>query len=312
MMNLFDLHCDTAFEIFKDKISLYENDCDISLSRAESVFTHYAQVMAIWTNKRKNDEECWLDFLAMRENLVYEAQKNGAEICVSASEAKNAWKKEKSALFLGVEGARIFAGNIERVKEIYDLGVRFLTLQWEGKDVIGGSHDTDAPLTDFGRDVLKKCAEFGIIVDVSHASRAVTAECLAFSKEHGAPVIATHSNSYYVVPHTRNLTDEEAKDIASCGGVIGVSLAPSHLSSACKADILDIIKHISHYFDIGIGRSVCLGCDLDGISSKPEGIVNVADLPKIAAAMIATGFSEEDTENVFYGNAARFAARALK
>lgn len=311
-MNLFDLHCDTAFEIFKAKTSLYENKHDISLARAESTFCHYAQVMAIWTNRRKSDEECWLDFLAMRENLLAEAERWGAKVCVSANEMALAWSAGKSALFLGVEGARILAGKPERIGKLYDLGVRFLTLGWAGSDVIGGSHDTEDGLTDFGREVVNECARLGIIVDVSHASRAVTAECLDFAKEHGSAIMATHSNSYYVTPHTRNLTDEEAKKIAAAGGVIGISMAPEHLNVSGKADISDIIKHISHYFDIGIGSSVCLGGDLDGISSKPEGIECIADIPKIAEAMRAAGFSEEDTENVFWKNAARFVQRVLK
>ena len=311
MMNLFDMNCDTAFEIFKAKTSLYENDHDISILRAESTFGHYAQVMAVWTNRRKSDEECWRDFLDIRENLLCEAEKCGAKICVCANDAKNAWITNETALFLGVEGARILAGRTERIGEIYDLGVRFLTLGWGGSDIIGGSHDTDSPLTDFGREVIRECARLGIIVDVSHASRAVTAECLDFAREHGSAIMATHSNSYYVNPHTRNLTDEEAKKIAACGGVIGISMAPEHLSASGKADVYDIIKHISHYFDIGVGSSVCLGGDLDGISSKPEGIEGIADIPKIAEEMRAAGFSEEDTENVFWKNAARFVQRAL-
>lgn len=310
-MNLFDLHCDTAFEMFKQRAHLYENELDISLARAESAFSQYSQVMAIWTDSHKSDENCWEDFLAVRKNLALEAEKSSARICVSADEAKTAQKQGKSVLFLGVEGARILSGNLDRVDEIYKLGVRFLTLQWKGSDIIGGAYDTDLPLTDFGREVIKRCAELGIIIDVSHSSRKVTAECLEFADCNGCPVAATHSNSFAVARHERNLTDEEAKAVAACGGVIGISLAPMHLNLSGKADISDIIKHISHYFDIGVGKALCLGCDFDGISVKPQGIEGISDLPLIASAMRKYGFAESDIENVFWKNAADFAVRFL-
>ncbi|MGN1096173.1 MAG: dipeptidase [Eubacteriales bacterium] len=308
-MKLFDLHCDTAFEIFKKKSFLFENEHDISFSRAGTAFSSYAQVMAIWTDRKKDNETCYRDFLSMREYLLSQAEKCESVLCLTGNDVKAAWKAGKTAFFLGVEGARILDGKKERIDEIYKLGVRFLTLMWAGKDVIGSSHDICGGLTAFGIYIVERCMELGIAVDVSHASRAVTRQCIDMSKRCGVPIIATHSNSFSVSPHTRNLKDEEAKDIASVGGVIGISLAPEHLSPSGKADISDIIRHAEHYFSLGLSENICLGCDFDGISSKPAGINGITDLAYLADAFVKNGFSSEDTEKIFYKNALSFSER---
>lgn len=310
-MKLFDLHCDTAFEIFKEKTSLFENSHDISVSRAEKTFDSYAQVMAIWTNRRKSDEECFHDFLLMRENLLCEAEKCVARICLCGNDVLSAWKDGKSAFFIAVEGARILCGDINRVDMLYDLGVRFMTLTWGGSDIIGGSHDTDAPLTEFGREAVRKCMKKGIVVDISHASRAVTRECLDIAKEEGKPIIATHSDSYFLNPIGRNLTDGEAIAISSLGGVIGISLAPEHLCKDKAAGIDDIIAHVKHYISLGLSGSVCFGCDFDGIASKPRGINDISSLKDVYYAFLEAGIPQDTVDDIFYRNAERFVLENL-
>ncbi len=311
-MKLFDLHCDTAFEIYKKKTSLKENTHDISLSRAEKAFESYAQVAAIWTRRGKGDEQCYTDFLLMRQNLVSEIERGGAALCYDFEDIERAWQEKKSAFVLAVEGARILAGKIERLSTLHALGVRFLTLAWGADDVIGGAHDTGAPLTDFGREVVREAMRLGIVVDVSHCSRAMTAEVIDIAKELGKSIVATHSNSAAITNLARNLADDEARAIGALRGLIGISLAPVHLCPGGNAGIADIVKNIKHYLSLGLCDTVALGCDLDGIPNKPEGIFGIEDLQKLADALAAEGISEDITEKIFYKNALRFARDNLK
>ena len=84
---------------------------------------------------------------------------------------------------------------IENLKKLYDMGVRFLTLVWAGECSLGGAHDTDIGLTDFGYEVLNGCFELGIVPDVSHASDVMFWQVYEEAKRRGKPFVATHSNS---------------------------------------------------------------------------------------------------------------------
>lgn len=98
-------------------------------------------------------------------------------------------------------------GSLSRLAALYRAGIRVLTLLWGGNTCIGGSHDTDSGLTPFGRAVVRKCHQIGIIPDISHASVASAEEIIEISLSTGKPCIASHSDSYHVFPHTRNLSD---------------------------------------------------------------------------------------------------------
>ena len=309
-MNYIDTHCDTAFEIYKKKEPLFQNSLHISLDAAQE-FEKYAQIMAIWSQSDISNGEGWSQFGAILDNLRSEIEKNEkAALCTSFAECENAFSEGKRGIFLGVEGGNILDAKIWRLDELYDEGVRFLTLVWKGEGCIGGAYDTEAGLTAFGRRVAKTAMEKGIIVDVSHGSGALTDECLSLAEEAGKPVIATHSNSYAVCEHPRNLTDERAKRIAALGGTIGISMAPPHLNRSGTADIADILAHIAHYLDIGLENNVCMGCDFDGVSSLPVGITGIRDIEKLGAA-VEKEFSSDIADKIFFRNAESFLRRFL-
>lgn len=309
-MNLFDLHCDTPFELYKKQTALSENELHISLKKAEC-YRNYAQVMAIWTQHSLDGEAAWEQFLAIRRDFLSKIPSEMATLCLSSADYRKALAEDKRPLFLAVEGASLLCGKPERLPELYRLGVRFLTLVWRESDIIGGAFDTDLPLTPFGREVVRTCFALGMTVDVSHASDAVTEECLVMAEEAEMPVIATHSNSRAVFNHPRNLTDEAAKKIAGCGGIIGVSMAPQHLDAPGEAGIESVCRHIFHYLEIGIGDSVCFGCDFDGIDKTPAGIRDVTHLYKIAQKLALWGVPETTIAAIFYDNAERFVCTHL-
>ncbi len=216
-----------------------------------------------------------------------------------------------SGLILAVEGARLLCGDIGNLDYLYSCGVRFLTLTWAHTDIIGGAHGTDTPLTPFGREVVEKCFDLGIVPDVSHASRKVCAEVTDMARHAGKRITATHSNSFSVHNHERNLTDREFSDIISLGGIVGISLAPEHLGCG-PVGIGDAVRHILHYISVGGISSVALGCDFDGIDSPPEGLGDISHLPRLYDALAHAGLSEDDADRVFWKNAFDFARDELR
>lgn len=311
-MKLFDLHCDTAYNLYHEKQPLTDGSCHISLERAAR-YDRYAQIMAIWTSKRLDNETGFLRFHAISDELLrqVDALPDSAALCRTAEDLHAAWDAGKAALFVAVEDARILDGEIDRLPVLHARGVRFLTLTWGGSTCIGGSHDTEDGLTDFGRLVVERCFALGIIPDLSHASDATIADVLDLARAAGRPVIATHSNARAVRQHNRNLTDEQFAAIRDLGGIVGISLCPAHLAAKdepCTPG--KVVDHIEHYLSLGGADTVCLGCDLDGTGLPPD-FAGVEDLYKIADEMAARGHSDSLIDAVFSDNAVRFIERNL-
>ena len=307
-LKLFDLHCDTASALFDRKESLTKNDLHVDLAKADP-FDTYIQTMAVFSAHRLSDDAAWDRFFDIRKNLLAQLQAHHIPLLQSGGDLADA-TAEKRGVILSVEDARILTGDLRRLDTLYGCGVRFLTLTWSGETCIGGSHDTDAPLTDFGRAVVERCFTLGIVPDVSHASRRVTAEVLAMAKKANRPVIATHSNAFACRQHTRNLTDAEFRAIAECGGIVGISLAPEHLADgACS--IADVVSHIRHYLSLGGESSLCLGCDFDGIDSTPDGLSDLSRLPALADALSENGVPDAVVRRIFFENAYGFAVKNI-
>ncbi|MBQ0010238.1 MAG: membrane dipeptidase [Ruminococcus sp.] len=305
-MKVFDWHCDTAYELYKRGGSLFQNPLHVSLDRTAG-YEAYVQVMAIWSEHSLSDGEAWTQFHAVRDALVRQLQKaDSAVLCTDGSTVRAALESGKRALLLSVEGANLLDAKIWRLRDLWETGVRLITLVWKGADGIGGAYDTDAPLTSFGRRVVIEAMRMGMIVDVSHASRPVIDECLTLSEKTGKPIVASHSNAFAVCGHSRNLTDEHAVAIARTGGRIGISLYPGHLSADGRATVSDVARHVRHFAELGLGKAICLGCDFDGVPTLPDGISGIESMPFLWDSLHSEGFSEEFLSDLFFNNAERF------
>ncbi len=309
-LRLFDLHCDTLYECNKQNKSLVSNDLNLSLKRL-SEYKRFCQVLAMWSDPKDSEDENYRNFFMARELLarqLSEAEKLGISVrlCTDSHTLAEAEDQGSMAVMLAVEGGRLLSDDISRLDSLYEAGVRFLTLVWNKTCKIGGAHDTDEGLTDFGREVVLRCFELGMIPDVSHASAKMTTEVLDLCEKSGKVCVATHSNSYAVCNHRRNLDDASFRRISRLGGIVGVSLAPNHLTGGDKCTIDDIVAHIEHYLSLGGEDTVCLGCDLDGIGHLPEGIDNVSDLYKIAEKLAQNNYNKILIDKIFYANARNF------
>ena len=302
---LFDLHCDTLHECLVQNKSLYSNDLHLSTSRL-SEYRKFCQVMAVWSDVKSGEDEAYNSFFDAARILFKEAENNpGVRFCRTSSDLAECEKKGIGGLFLAVEGGKLLSDDLSRLDTLYNAGVRFLTLVWNDPCKIGGTNKESHGLTDFGRSVVNRCLELGIIPDVSHGSDALVTDTVEICREAGTPCIATHSNSRAVMNHPRNLTDENFMKIAKLGGLVGISLAPMHLTDG-ECEVSDIIRHIEHYLSLGGEDTVCLGCDLDGVDILPKGIKNVSDIEKIADELGRFNYTDVLIDKIFYANARNF------
>jgi membrane dipeptidase len=231
---------------------------------------------------------------------------------MNASDLEAAVNAGKHAAILAVEDARLTAGKLERLEEMKALGVRYLTLLWGGDTCIGGSHDTENGLTDYGKALARRSFELGIIPDVSHASEQSVDDLIPIAYEFGKPFIATHSNSHTLYPHTRNLRDRHFAVIKELGGIVGVSLCPSHLTdcSVRPATAEDVFAHVDYYLSLGGEDLVGFGADWDG-TDLPQGFGGVQDLTQVAEIMARHNYTDELIHKLYWKNFYDFALRNL-
>ena len=303
---LCDLHCDTLYEISRTGDGLVNDKYHVSFDRTDD-FASYTQVMAIWSNHRIPEEECYTEFFERRAYLDRElARHPEIMLCRNRTELSDAWGNGKKAVLLGVEGGRLLAGDLSRVDTLHDAGVRFLTLVWGGKSCMGGAHDVGGGLSSFGKAVLERALALGIIPDVSHASPEIFAETAEYAKMAGKPLVATHSDSFSLREHTRNLTDAQFCTVRDAHGLVGVSLCTAHLSAEAICTVSAAADHIEHYLSLGGEKTVCLGCDLDGIETLPEGMKDIGSLSMLADELLSRNIPEDTVADIFCNNAKQF------
>ncbi|MGQ9471882.1 MAG: dipeptidase [Candidatus Aminicenantales bacterium] len=152
-------------------------------------------------------------------------------LALKPEDAYSLKKEGKRAAFMGMENGYPLGLEISRLKEFYDLGIRYLTLcHSQDNDICDSSTDWNEPedkgLSAFGREVVAECNRLGIMVDVSHISDKSFWDVLDVSQ---APPIASHSSCRALCDSPRNLSDEMIKALARKGGVIQICFLSSYL-----------------------------------------------------------------------------------
>ena len=307
-MRLFDLHCATALAIYRKNARLRENDCHVSLEKA-ACFDNYVQNFAFFASPRLDNDAGYANYLLAYDKLMDEVKENIDLVTVAKTsyELRCGIAEKKTVILPAVEDARILGNDINRLDVLKKNGTWYLTLLWGGDTVIGGSHNTNNGLTDFGKQVVCGCFERGIVPDISHASENSADDIISLAYEHKKPVIASHSNSYSVYSHSRNLRDKHLNAINELGGIVGISLCNSHLADKKdeETDVYDVVKHIEYYMANGAADFLCMGADWDG-TDLPCGFSDIRDVYKIYEELLRLNYSEDSIDKIFYRNALDF------
>ena len=304
-LSLFDLHADTAWAMHRSGQPLGSNSLAVSLDKAQK-FERYIQTMALWTTPNLSDEEGYLELIKIVENLKNDPslQNGKAELCSVCPERV----LQKASLILSVEDARVLNGRIERVAELADMGVKSVIPMWSGETCIGGSHNTEVGLTDFGKCAAKEMLSHGMILDISHASIESSKDIFEISAAYNKPVIASHSNAYTICPVSRNLQDWQIDAIIASGGIIGINLFRLFLEENGEATLDSILRHIEYFLSRGAENTIAFGCDMDG-ADLPDDIPNLSHLDRVAEHLLAHGYSQKLIDALFFENAYQFAQK---
>jgi membrane dipeptidase len=216
-------------------------------------------------------------------------------------------------LLLLIENADVIR-DPEEVGFWAERGVRLIGPAWHSNRYSGGCLE-GGPLTEDGRRLLVEMARHGVALDVTHMSDEACADALAVFE---GPVVATHANSRRTKPILRLLPDDVIGTIAARGGVVGVlplnwALKPGWSRGDAKEEVslAHVVGAIDAVRDAGGGAidHVGIGTDFDGgqgSESVPAELDTIADLPKLAGALGAHGYSDGEIAAVMGGNWLRF------
>lgn len=306
---IIDCHCDTLTKL-TDGENLSLSHCTVTVPKMQA-YGGYVQLFAAWigdVNPAPLESVFSIIDRFYRELSVH---KNSVMQILSQEDIAKAFSENIVGAMLAVENGNCLEGKISNLRNLYRLGVRAMTLTWNGANEIadGIVESRGAGLSDFGREVVEEMNRLGMIVDVSHLSEKGFFDVLSLSK---MPVMASHSNSREIGSHKRNLTDEQIKLLAETGGVTGLNLYPLFLSDSGKADLEDCLRHIEHIIRVGGEDCLVLGSDFDGFSTEPvTDLAGPEGYGMLFELLQKRGYSENFIEKISHQNFITFVNRIL-
>ena len=329
-MKFIDMHCDTLMKFISksDTESLLNNSISVDFTRMKKGGA-LAQFFAMFLLP---GEESWKrvgispmtdwEYINRLSEQFYDDLAANSDLIAFAGNYDDMIANEKAgkmSAFLTIEDGRFIEGDMANLVKSYEKGVRLITLTWNGINCNGYPHGIDPAtqatnLTDFGKEVVHKMNEMGMVVDVSHLSDAGFWDVLDICKKNGKPFVASHSNLRSLSPHTRNLTDDMLKALGEAGGCTGINFAPDFLNPDTtdkNSTVAAMAKHALRMKDLGGIEVVALGSDLDGISGQLE-VDSIDKMPMLFDEFKKVGFSESEIEKIAYTNAARVIKDAMK
>ena len=305
-----------------------------------------AQFWSVYVPANTNEQQAvqqTLEQIDVTKRLVARYP-NDLALAANSAELEKAMKAGKIAGMMGMEGGQSIGSSLAVLRQMYDLGVRYMTLT-HSKNIPWADSATDAPvldgLNDFGRQVVREMNRIGMIVDLSHVSEATMKDALEVAK---APVMFSHSGVRAVNPHPRNVPDSVLPLVKANGGIVMVVFLPSFLDADVRAqglartaedarlkalypgdpvaakaalaawdaanpvpktNVQKVADHIDHLKKtIGVDH-IGLGGDYDGMDSAPVGMEDVSGYPALFTELAKRGYSQAELEKIASGNMLR-------
>ncbi len=260
-------------------------------------------------------------------------------------------KEKKLAAMFGVEGGHMIENNLTNLDNFYKRGVRYMTLTWNNStdwatSALDETTKADSlkhkGLTDFGKQVVKRMNELGMMVDLSHVGEQTFWDAINTTTK---PVVVSHSCVYSLCPHRRNLKDDQIKAVGKNGGVIHLNFYSGFVDSsferrndlfnnnhkterdsllkvnpepyfadmflftkypdevkALRPPLSLLLDHLDYIVKLIGVDHVGLGSDFDGINSAPQQLDDVTAMPLITKELLKRGYSKKDIRKILGEN----------
>jgi membrane dipeptidase len=268
----------------------------------------------------------------------------------NTKELLEAVDQNKIAAMFGVEGGHMIENDLEKLEVFYNRGAGYMTLTWNNStDWATSAFDETFTedlqhkgLTDFGKQIVHKMNQLGMIVDISHVGIQTFWDVINTTTK---PIMASHSSVYALCKHQRNLNDNQIKAIAKNGGVIQVNFHPGFIdpsfdekekaffdkhkvefdsliktgmdewnvmdalyhkyaeeTNSMRPPLSMLINHIDYIAKLIGVDYVGIGSDFDGINLTPQQLDDVTTYPLITKALIDRGYTPQDINKILGQN----------
>jgi len=199
--------------------------------------------------EKENPSRLAFDYI---ENVYKAINKynNMISLAFSTKDVKRLYKEGKKIICLGMENGLPIEDDFGNLELFYNLGIRYITLTHSRNNSICDSStdttETWGGLSPFGKKLVHKMNEMGIMIDVSHISDKSFWDVIKISK---SPIIASHSCCRALSSNPRNLTDDMIKALAKNGGVLQLNFYPAYLDEEYEKKANEYYKSISGLLD---------------------------------------------------------------
>ena len=262
--------------------------------------------------------------------------------------------QKKIGCMIGVEGGHMIEENIHYLDSLYKRGARYLTLTWNNSTSWATSAMDETTkkdslafkgLTTFGKQVVRRMNELGMMVDISHVGEQTFWDAINTTTK---PLFASNCCPYRLCPFCRNLKDDHNKPFGKNGGVIHLNFYSGFIDSSfqrrarefnmvhrterdslrnlkwvnyeieeyllakypveasnLRPPLSALIDHIDYIVRLVGVDHVGLGSDFDGISSSPKELKDVTSMPLITKALLQRGYSKADIRKILGENFVR-------
>lgn len=309
------------------------------------------QLFSVWCDGLRKEPYAWanrqMDSLdAVIKRNPYKIQKVG-----NPAEMVQVVKEKKLAAMFGVEGGHMIENSLANLNNFYNRGVRYMTLTWNNStdwatSALDETTKADSlkhkGLTEFGKQVVRRMNELGMLVDLSHVGERTFWDAINTTTK---PVLVSHSCVYSLCPHRRNLKDDQIKAVGKNGGVIHLNFYSGFLDSSFErrndlfnnnhkaerdsllkinpepyfadvilfnkypAEVKDLrpplsllLDHLDHIVKLTGVDHVGLGSDFDGINSAPQQLDDVTNMPLVTKELLKRGYSKKDIRKILGEN----------
>lgn len=308
------------------------------------------QVFAVWSSEKYGKGRGFRFANQQIDGLMKVIAENPHDIALAttADGIRDVVEQGKIAAVIGVEGGHMIEEKMEYLDSLYKRGARYLTLTWNNSvswatsatdETRKGSTLKHKGLNDFGRQVIRRMNELGMMIDLSHVGRQTFSDVMETTTK---PVLVSHSNAYALAAHSRNLHDDQIRAVAKNGGVICVNFYSAFLDAAfytkvnrlyakyvsandtvkrsadsrfemlpakakeeLRPPVSIVFDHIDYLVKVAGIDHVGIGSDFDGIDSSPKGLDDCRDFPKITEGLLERGYAEGDIRKILGENVMR-------
>jgi len=266
------------------------------------------------------------------------------QLALTADDVEDAVAHGRIASMLGMEGGHSIGSSLAVLRQMYELGARYLTLAhyantpWSDSASVDPAH---GGLTDFGRDVVREMNRIGMVVDLAHVSEDTMNDVLDVAR---APVIFSHSGARAVNGHARNVPDSVLRRLKDNGGIVMAIAYPGFVSEPLRqwianreaeqarlkslwqgqpervktalaeweaanpapvATVSDVADHIDHVREVAGIEHIGIGGDYDGIPVGVAGMEDVSGYPALFTELARRGYTQAELEMISMRNMLR-------